>query len=115
MGEDMEAPAAGEQTLAAKIMAIQRDTSLTDEQKAKKRQELMCGNWKAQAGADESDGGVLGLHCCSCIVVLGWWDGPDMSANAEQLLLRQQCCMSTAMAPFRGESCTSNMVQAVRA
>eukprot|EP00891_Asterochloris_glomerata_P000428 jgi/Astpho2/428/gw1.00011.32.1_t len=37
-------------------MAIQRDPSLTDEEKAKKRQELMCGNWKAQAGADESDG-----------------------------------------------------------
>ena len=71
MGEDMEAPAAGEQTLAAKIMAIQRDPSLTDEEKAKKRQELMCGNWKAQAGADNSDGGVLGVHCCSCIVVLG--------------------------------------------
>ena len=101
MGEDMEAPAAGEQTLAAKIMAIQRDSSLTDEEKAKKRQELMCGNWKAQAGADESDGGALGVLCCSCIVVLGCplgWEGPDMSANAEQLLLRQQCCMSTAMA-----------------
>ncbi len=94
----MEAPAAGEQTLAAKIMAIQRDPSLTDEEKAKKRQELMCGNWKAQAGADESDGGVLGVHCCSYIVVLGCcpgWDGSDMSANAEQLLLTSQCCMNS--------------------
>ena len=81
MGEDMEVPAAGEQTLAAKIMAIQRDTSLTDEEKAKKRQELMCGNWKAQAGADESDGGawnaVLQLHCCAGAAPLGW-HGPDM-------------------------------------
>ena len=112
MGEDMEAPAAGEQTLAAKIMAIQRDPNLTDQEKAKKRQELMCGNWRAQAGGDELDEGVL-VHCCTCTVVLGClpgWEAPCMSANAEQVLLRQQCCSSTAMAPLRCESCRRNLL-----
>lgn len=33
----------GQNDLRAKIMAIMRDTTLTDAEKAQKRQELMCG------------------------------------------------------------------------
>ena len=41
--------------LMAKIREIQTDTSLTDEEKAKKRQELMSGKWAATTSEDNKE------------------------------------------------------------
>lgn len=41
--------------LTRRIMAIQRDTSLTEEQKAKKRQELMSGKWAQKPEEEEPE------------------------------------------------------------
>jgi hypothetical protein len=73
-----EAAADGQNDLRAKIMAIMRDTSLSDAEKSRKRQELMCGGWaKPAAPADKSGarrdqparlplrrGGVSTAHAC---------------------------------------------------
>lgn len=48
--------------LAQQIMAIQRDPTLTDAEKAKKRQELLSGKW-AQPSA-QSTAGVCVLTYC---------------------------------------------------
>ncbi|KAL3156601.1 hypothetical protein ABBQ38_000890 [Trebouxia sp. C0009 RCD-2024] len=44
-------------TLTQQIMAIQRDPTLTDAEKAKKRQELLSGKW-AQPQAQGTTGSV---------------------------------------------------------
>jgi len=51
-----DAPGDADGGLRKKIIAIQLDTSLTDAQKAQKRQALMAGKWLvAQKDADSSD------------------------------------------------------------
>jgi len=45
--------------LMAKIMAIQRDPSLTDAEKASRRQQLMAGKWVTPA-ADANSNGAKG-------------------------------------------------------
>lgn len=49
-----EAPGAND--LRSKIMAIMRDTTMTEQEKARKRQELLMGNWaKPAASAPEKE------------------------------------------------------------
>ena len=72
-----DAPGDADGGLRKKIIAIQLDTSLTDAQKAQKRQALMAGKWLvAQKDADSSDDeeapgallshdGILQLLCFS--------------------------------------------------
>ena len=51
-----DAPVDDDGGMRKKIIAIQLDTSLTDAQKAQKRQALMAGKWMvAQKDADSSD------------------------------------------------------------
>ena len=42
-----------QQELMKKIMEIQRDPSLTDAEKAIKRQEVMAGKWMTKPSSDE--------------------------------------------------------------
>ena len=51
----MEAPAEDDGGLRKKIIAIQLDKTLTDAQKAQKRQELMAGKWMVAQKAAESE------------------------------------------------------------
>lgn len=69
------APAAGEKSeLVAAIQAIEADGSLTDKEKARKRQELLSG--KAAAKEDEGarnevvDMINVNFKCCVCIQLL---------------------------------------------
>jgi len=64
MAENQEAEKTEGNDLRSKIMAIMRDTTLSDAEKARKRQELMTGKWTeaepSSAGEESAQRGVLG-------------------------------------------------------
>lgn len=59
--------------LRRRITQIQLDQSLTDAEKAKKRQELLSGRWSQPASKDPEEGatGKLDLTSCflECVIV----------------------------------------------
>ena len=71
---DAGAPAAGEKSeLVAAIQAIEADATLTEKQKARRRQELLSGKEAAGDKEDEEErnevGGMINANfkCCVCI------------------------------------------------
>lgn len=48
--------------LLKRIREIQGDASLSDAEKAKKRQALLSGSWKQAESAEQDDSGVETLH-----------------------------------------------------
>lgn len=67
---------AGEKSdLVAAVQAIEADASLTEKQKARKRQELLSGKGKDEEDGDEESNEVVDIinvnfKCCVCIQLL---------------------------------------------
>ena len=57
----------GQNDLRARIMAIMRDSSLTDAEKAVKRQEVMSGKWAAPPKEDEKENAKPGMMPKACL------------------------------------------------
>lgn len=88
----MAAVAMDQATILQEIRKIQADESLTDAEKAKKRQELLSGGWKLAASA--SQGSQAEGECLSVIskqINGGKHDVPDCRASLRSVALRS-CC-----------------------
>jgi hypothetical protein len=56
-------PSEQEMAMRKAIMAIMMDTTLSDAEKAQKRQQLMCGGWKTSKEEEKPAKGARQLLC----------------------------------------------------
>ena len=71
--------------LRSKILAINNDNTLSDAEKAKKRQELMCGKWLAPSSPSAASPGAWHRQAASLLALHGPVPGDGEGSQASDM------------------------------